>query len=121
MQKPADLHIHTTFSDSTFTPSKVVEVAYNRELGCIAITDHDSCQGIQEAIDAGEKKGVEIIPGIELSVELDGEELHILGYFVDWDNEVFKKRLNIFQLARKERALQILNKLRENGIYLNAE
>lgn len=121
MQKPADLHIHTIFSDSTFTPAKVVEVASNKGLGCIAITDHDSCQGIKDAIDAGIKKGIEIIPGVELSAELDEEELHILGYFIDWEREVFKERLNIFQSARKERALQILNKLREKGIDLNAE
>jgi len=121
MQKVADLHIHTHLSDGTFSPEKVVKYSKEKGLSAIAITDHDSCSGIAPAIKAGEALGLEIIPGVELSAELDGEEVHILGYFVDWKNPRFIKKLEEISKIRKDRAKKILKKLKTYGIDISEE
>lgn len=119
-----DLHIHTVYSDGTFTPTEVVEYAAKTGLAAVAITDHDTVDGIEEAFEAGKKYNVEIIPGIELSAECDAEtkmEMHILGYYMDWKSEKFKKALDVFKQARKKRAEQIFNKLDGLGLKLKKE
>lgn len=121
MQKVADLHVHTYLSDGTFSPEKVVKYSKEKGLSAIAITDHDSCSGIAQAIKVGEAVGLEIIPGVELSAELDGEEMHILGYFVDWKNARFIKKLEEISKIRKDRAKKILKKLKGHGIDISEE
>ena len=93
-----DLHIHTNYSDGVFTPTQVVEYAAQIGLSAISITDHDTVDGVQEAIDAGKRYGVEVISGIELSAELDNitkTEMHILGYYVNWKSKSFNEALSI--------------------------
>lgn len=121
MQKVADLHLHTDLSDGTFSPEKVVEYAKLQGLHAIAITDHDSCAGIKNALEKGEEIGIEVIPGVELTAELDDEEIHILGYFIDWKEHAFIKKLAEMSRAREERAREILKKLKKEGIELEAE
>ena len=119
-----DLHIHTHFSDGTFTPTEVVEYAAKIGLAAVAITDHDTVDGIEEALEAGKKYNVEVIPGIELSAECDEQtkmEMHILGYYIDWKSEKFKQALNVFKHARKERAEKIFQKLDGLGLKLKKE
>jgi len=117
MQKVADLHIHTFLSDGSFSPEKVVEIAKINRLDCIAITDHDCIDGIGPATKMAEALGgIEIIPGVELTAELDEAEIHILGYFIDWNDNGFVKKLREISNARKERAKKILEKLRCCGI-----
>lgn len=122
MQKVADLHVHTDLSDGTFSPQKVVEYAKAKGLDVIAITDHDCCDGITPAIIAAEDLDIEVIPGIELTAELpDEEEVHILGYFIDWQKESFLKKLNEIIEVRAKRAKEILGKLRKYGVDISEQ
>jgi 3',5'-nucleoside bisphosphate phosphatase len=121
MQKVADLHVHTNISDGTFSPSKAVKYAKAQGLDAIAITDHDTCDAISEATSAAKDINIEIIPGVELTAEIDGSEIHILGYFVDWQDILFIKKLKEFCKVREERAKEILKKLEKEGIDLKYE
>lgn len=116
MQKVADLHVHTHLSDGTFTPEKVVEYAKAKGLSAIAITDHDCCSGITPAILVAEDLDVEIVPGVELTAEADDAEIHILGYFIDWQNNSFIRKLDEISRVREERAREILKKLRKHSV-----
>ena len=90
--KYADLHVHTLISDGSFTPGEVINRALSANLSAVAITDHDSVEAVDEAVrEAGDK--IEIIPGVELSAEMDGNEIHILGYFIDWRDAKFRQEL----------------------------
>jgi len=114
--KYADLHIHTDRSDGILPPEQIVLKANKAGLSAVSITDHDTLDGIEPAFSAGKRHNVEIIPGLELSAEYNGEELHILGYFVDWQNQALIERLQIFRDARNERALKIMDKLKLLGV-----
>jgi len=76
-----DLHAHTTHSDGTVSPTELVELARDLGLNAVAVTDHDTVDGLEEALAAGERLGVEVIPGVELSLEWEDRTLHLLGYF----------------------------------------
>ena len=112
MSRVADLHIHTHLSDGTFSPRQVIESAKNLGIDTIAITDHDNVDGIDQAIEAGKELGVEVIPGIEITSEIDGNEIHILGYFIDWKQQWFLERLKKIRDFRIERSKKILEKLK---------
>jgi len=112
----ADLHIHTHFSDSNLSPREIVDYAQKIGLKIISITDHDGVAGIDETIKYAKPYGIEVIPGIELSVERAGEEIHILGYFIDWKNEWLNEKLKIFREVREKRAALIVSKLKELNI-----
>ena len=100
----ADLHIHTTFSDGLLTPEEVVKEAFRLHLKTIAITDHDTVDGISSALNEAEKHmGLEVIPGIELSTDWNGEEVHILGYYLDYKDSKLKTTLLNFQHKRRKR------------------
>ena len=119
-----DLHLHTNFSDGVLSPEEVVKNAHDKGLVAIAITDHDTTDGIQRAQEAAEKYDIELIPGIELSAYLSdvfGEEIHILGYFIDWNNEKFQNTLSLLKEKRTERAKEILNKLYSLGVKIDEE
>ena len=118
---PADLHIHTTFSDGTDTPEKVVELAKAAGLTAIAITDHDGIAGIEPAVKKGREIGVEVIPGIELTSEIPGAEIHILGYFIDIHAPLLLQAIAKIQDGRKDRIYKICEKLKELGIDIAPE
>ncbi len=107
----SDLHTHTYYSDGKFRPAELVKRAKEGGLECIAVTDHDNVDGIDEAIQAGKEIGVEVIPGVELSSEYDGREVHILGYFIDYKNTELLEHLSSFRVNRKTRAEKIVRKL----------
>ena len=119
--KYADLHVHTLYSDSTFSPEEVVSYAKAKNLSAIAICDHDTVDGIEPCMILGDKAGVEIIPGIEMSVEKIDAEIHILGYFIDWKQDWLRKKLKIIQNSRVERVHLIIEKLKSLGIKVDAE
>lgn len=111
-----DLHTHSNFSDGTLTPTELVTLAKGKKITALALTDHDTMAGVEEAVLAGEMLGVEIIPGIEISVLHDKVEYHILGYWADPRNSVLAEALAKLQGARSERNNRILQKLNELGI-----
>lgn len=119
--KYADLHVHTFYSDSTFSPEEVVSCAKDRGLAAIAICDHDSVDGIEPCRVIGDRLGVEILPGIELTVEKADAEIHILGYLMDCSLGWLSKRLKELQEGRISRIYKMVEKLRSEGIDLNAE
>ena len=113
---PADLHLHTKFSDGTNSPSDVVSLAHSLGIDTISITDHDTIDGLSEAINAGKLLNITVIPGIEFTAEVGSTELHILGYFFDINNENLLAVLNKVQNGRKDRIVRIVDKLNELGI-----
>ncbi|MCX5678472.1 MAG: PHP domain-containing protein [Candidatus Omnitrophica bacterium] len=119
--KYADLHVHTFYSDSTFSPEEVVSCARDRALAAIAICDHDSVDGIEPCLAIGDKLGVEILPGIELSAEKSDAEIHILGYLMDYNLGWLRKRLKELQEARIDRIHKMVERLNSKGIDLKAE
>ena len=112
----ADLHIHTYYSDSTSSPVEVVEDALKAGVSCIAITDHDIVEGVKPVIEAARPHGIEVIPGIELSSEFEGVDIHILGYFIDLDNGHLQEKLDLFLDGRVQRMKQMLVNLKAVGI-----
>ncbi len=113
-----DLHLHTTASDGQHSPTDLVALAQRFDI--IAITDHDTTEGIAEAIEAARAKGSpQIIPGIELSAEDDAGDVHVLGYFVDVHDAAFQAELTQFRTDRYHRGLGILEKLASIGLPLN--
>lgn len=119
--KFADLHVHTFYSDSTFSPEEVVACACDKGLDGIAICDHDSVDGIAPCRKLGQDMGIEIIPGIELTVEKTDTEIHILGYFMDYEEGWLVKKLKEMQKARVERMRKMVDKLNAEGIGVRAE
>lgn len=106
-----DLHLHSTYSDGTFTPTKVVEKAHSLGLKCISLTDHDIISGVAEAAAAAEKVNLKFINGIELTAIEDGKEYHILGYFIDIKNKALNKHIDEGLRKNKERLKEIIKKL----------
>lgn len=119
--KYADLHVHTHYSDSTFSPEEVVALAADRGLSAIAICDHDTVDGIGPCRKIGGELGIEIVPGIELTVEKDDAEIHMLGYFMDYKLGWLLRKLKELQDGRIVRMRKMMEKLREKGIGLSDE
>lgn len=111
-----DLHTHSNFSDGTLTPTELVTLARDKKLSALALTDHDTMAGVDEALLAGGRMGVEVVPGIEVSVLHHQVEYHILGYWADPYNPDLAAALAILQGAREERNNRILQKLNGLGI-----
>ena len=115
----ADLHVHTSCSDCAFTPREVVEQAARAGLNLVAITDHDTMEGVAEARQAGERVGVEIVPGVEISSYHGEEEFHVIGLYLNSTNVAFLERLKTFRKARRDRILEIVEKLGKIGVHLD--
>ncbi len=111
-----DLHVHTYFSDGTFSPKEVVEYAVKKGLSAIAITDHDCIDGIAPAIAAADKTDLEIIPGIEFTTELDTKEIHMLGFFIDYKQKWFTEELRSLCSMRDKRMRKMLECLMKFNI-----
>lgn len=114
--KYADLHVHTIFSDGTFTPEEAVRVAREKGLSCIAICDHDCVDGIGPSIEYSKKNPIEIIPGVELTAMKDRKEIHILGYFISWKEQWFREILKKIQAERVLRINKMIEKLKRFNI-----
>jgi hypothetical protein len=106
-----DLHTHTNFSDGSFSPTALVELAHQKGLNILAITDHDTTDGLTEAMEAAQGLPLELIPGIELSTEFQGRETHMLGYFIDFSDPRFQARLERLRATRLDRIQHILERL----------
>ncbi len=121
MNRRIDLHTHTNYSDGAYSPQEVVRKAFEKGIGIIGITDHDSVDGIKEAQQAAEELGVEIIAGVELSTDVEDQEVHLLGYFFDIENSEILKYLKFFKEERYFRAKRIVQKLNDLGIKISME
>ncbi|MFH1888623.1 MAG: PHP domain-containing protein [Candidatus Omnitrophota bacterium] len=119
--KFADLHLHTIFSDGTYAPDELVNESSNSALAAIAVTDHDTVCGVEPAIKAAGEKGIEVLSGIELTVEHDGKEVHLLGYLIDYKNTNLLDMLDILKENRIERIYRITDRLKDMGLRFNAD
>lgn len=115
-----ELHAHTHFSDGQLSPEALVALAIEREVAALAVTDHDSVEGIAPAVAAAGSQ-LEIVPGIEISSALEGHDLHILGYFFDPTSVRLRERLERFREERRQRAIAILDRLAELGMPVSAD
>lgn len=106
-----DLHLHTTASDGTFSPTQLVKVAIELKLKAIAITDHDTVGGIIEALEAAENEPIEVIPGIEFSTEINSVSIHVVGLYLDFQNKELLDLTLEIQNAREIRAKKIIKKV----------
>src|SRR5262249_18084194 len=108
-----DLHAHTTASDGDHSPTALVEYAREIGLTAIAVTDHDTTDGVPEALDAGARLGVEGVPGVELSAEPESGQCHILGLLIDPHSKPLKDRLQQVIDNRNTRNARIVEKMRK--------
>ena len=116
MSATIDLHLHTLASDGRLTPTELVQMVAKNGLKTISITDHDSTEGLAEAYEAvKEFPDLRIIPGIEMSADIPGDEVHVLGYFLDYHNEEFQATLSEFRRGRVDRAKVMVEKLQDLG------
>jgi predicted metal-dependent phosphoesterase TrpH len=112
----ADLHLHTRASDGTLTPAELVQLCATRDLKVIAISDHDSTEGLSEAFASAETHpGLRVIPAIELSTDVPGSEIHILGYFIDTSDTDFQQTLARFREGRLDRGRATVARLNSMG------
>ncbi len=112
-----DLHTHTNASDGEHSPEELIALARERGVGILALTDHDTIAGIDRALAAASQAGdIELIPGVELSTDVPGYEIHILGYFVNWRAPEFLKMVDEFREGRVGRAEKIVSKLAALGV-----
>ena len=116
-----DLHLHTTASDGVLSPSEIVRYAKTKGLQAIAITDHDTIEGLEEGLGEGARVDFEVIPGVEISAEHSPGSMHLLGYFFDIYHPLLRERLQYLQKARAERNPKIAENLRRLGIRVTFE
>jgi 3',5'-nucleoside bisphosphate phosphatase len=117
----ADLHLHTLFSDGTFTPEELAQRGAQLGLVAMALTDHDTVEGCARMEQSCQSLGVEFIPGAELTAEFDGYEVHLLGYFLDVLQPKLLAEIKKFQAVRQERIHEMVAKLNQVGVPLRAE
>lgn len=116
-----DMHVHTTASDGTMSPEHVVALAAMQGLKAIAITDHDTMAGIAEAGKAGELMNVTIIPGIEISTDYRGKDVHVLGYFLNENAQELQEYVTWAREKRMERNEKIIEKLQKKGYDISVQ
>jgi len=116
-----DLHTHSWFSDGTKSPTELVQLAANSGVSAIAITDHDTMDGVDEAMAVSSEFGVEVVPGLEVSVIHKKKPLHILGYFMDPADSKLAAALSVLQEARDRRNAKIIAKLQAVGVAATVE
>ncbi len=115
-----DLHMHSACSDGTMPPREVIALCADAGLSAVALTDHDTIDGLREAIRAGDDFGVEVIPGIEISAG-NNPEVHILGYYPDPEDAALAEWLDSLRAARAVRAARMAARLREIGLQIDLE
>ena len=119
--KIIDLHTHTTESDGSFTPEDLILEAKRVGLSAIAITDHDSIAGIKKAAPIAKSLDIELVPGIELSTDYNGKEVHVVGLYIDNENEYFLSKLKEFRDCRDNRNELIVANLQKEGFAITME
>lgn len=121
LMKKADLHIHTTFSDGSLTPNEIVKWASKKKVHAIAITDHDTVEGIKATIESAILYDIITIAGIEISCTMEEEEVHILGYFIDYEDNNLLNMTKLLKESRESRGEKIIEKLNYLGFEISLE
>ncbi len=116
-----DMHMHSTFSDGTYSPTDLVSFAIRKGLKAIALSDHDSVDGFTELAAAGAENGMEVMSGVELSCVHNGRDLHILGYGIDTTSQALAAELSKFRDTREDRGMKIIDKLAEVGVHIDKQ
>lgn len=116
-----DLHVHSNVSDGAHSPRELVLMAKARGVSALALTDHDSVLGVPSALSAGEELGVSVIPGVELSTDIENAEVHILGFYIDMTLAKLHEVLDMLRKGRQERTAQILRRLKTLGMDIPLE
>ena len=116
-----DLHTHSSCSDGTFTPSELVRLASARELEVVALTDHDTTAGLDEAMATGAETGVEVVPGVELSAEYDHTSVHVLCYWMDPSDDELQRELRRLHDERYRRGELMVERLQALGVPVSFE
>jgi hypothetical protein len=112
MASRADLHTHSTFSDGVLSPTELIDLAYRLGVRIMALTDHDTIEGLPEAFaTAARYPDLTLIPGVEISTDIPGSEVHVLGHFIDWQDQEFQRRLQQMRQSRLGRARKMVDKL----------
>ena len=112
-----DLHLHTTASDGRLSPTQLINLVASKGLKTVAVTDHDSTEGLAEAFTAAEAfPDLRVIPGIELSTDVPGNEIHVLAYFIQYNDEELQQVLSKFRDGRLNRARGMVEKLNQMGV-----
>lgn len=114
-----DLHTHSQASDGMQPPAENVKLAKQRGLSAVALTDHDTVAGVAEAQRAGREYGIDVVAGVEISTRAGGKDIHVLGYYVNTEDEKFLERLRGLREAREERNHLIIAKLQELGLEIS--
>jgi 3',5'-nucleoside bisphosphate phosphatase len=117
----ADLHLHTTFSDGALSPAVLMRRVQTAGLSVVSITDHDNVGALDEAIETGKSLGIEVVPGVELSVALNDKDIHLLAYFFDYNNQKLLDYLAFFRYERLKRAERIVQKLNDINVSLKMD
>lgn len=121
LKRFVDLHTHTTASDGTESPTQVVGKAQALGLAGIAITDHDTIQGIDEGLQAGTNLGIEVVPGVEISCKWHDHRIHILGFYINPRDPGLLSLLEWMQIGRQQRLPKMLAKLRKLGVEIDQD
>ncbi len=119
--KTVDLHVHSNRSDGSMTPAQLVDLALEKGLSAFALTDHDTTDGLEEAIRYAADKGIEVIPGIEFSTEYRGRDIHMLGLAIEYDAPLFRDQIRAFVDSRILRNQKMCRNLMEAGIDISYE
>ena len=116
-----DLHLHTSMSDANISPKDLIDKISLTNINCIAITDHDTTEAVEECVKFGYKKNITTIPGVEISTSFQGNEIHILGYFIDIKNSYLQGKLKFLRQSRKKSILETITKLELLGYEISVE
>jgi hypothetical protein len=117
-----DLHLHTTVSDGRLTPTELIQLVARQGLKVVSVSDHDITDGLAEAYQAlKEFPDMRLIPGLELSTDIPGDEIHMLGYFIQYEDDEFQGILSRFREGRLERGQAMVLKLAEYGLHIEWE
>ncbi len=121
MANSIDLHTHSTASDGVYAPAELLQHAGDVGLKVLALTDHDTTNGLDEAAEAARKHNVEFIPGIEINTDVSGGEVHVLGYFIEYQRAAFQETLQVLRNARVRRGQRMVELLNEESIAISWE
>ncbi len=116
-----DLHIHTGYSDGKYSPEEVLKTAKSKGLGIISVTDHDNFEGSAKTLEFNGRQDIRIIPGIEISADFNGKEIHILGYYLNFTDKSLIQHLDFIKNLRVRRFEKTINKLLDLGVKINPD